>query len=102
VTNAETDRPMTVREERRAKERAKTALIAALAPLVDLSTLAEGERGFDYCVDVPVQGCVQLDHRITEIEVDIRERFGVWARVMTLPRIESPGPSGVAPERVRA
>ena len=98
MTNAEPDRPMTAREERRAKERAKTALIAAIAPLVDLSTLTEGEHGFDYCVDVPVDGCGKLDHRITEIEVDIRERFGVWARVMPLPRLESRGPSAVAPD----
>jgi hypothetical protein len=81
---------MTAREERRAKERAKTALIAALAPLVDLSTLTEGEHGFDYCVDTPVRGCFELDHRITEIELDINERFGVSARVLTIPRIESP------------
>jgi hypothetical protein len=41
---------MTAREERRAKERAKIALIAALAPVVDLSTLTDGEHGFDYSV----------------------------------------------------
>ena len=81
---------MTAREERRAKERAKTALIAALAPLVNLSTLTEGEHGFDYCVDVPVHGFFELGNRITEIEVDINERFGVWARVLPLPRIEPP------------
>ncbi len=77
---------MTAREERRAKERAKIALIAALAPLVDLSTLTEGEHGFDYFVDIPVQGCNELGHRIVEIEYDINARFGVWARVLPVPR----------------
>lgn len=90
MTEPAYEREMTVREERRAKEKAKIALIAALAPVVDLSTLTDGEHGFDYCVDVPQQGFAQLIDRISEIEMDIREKFGVWARVWALPRSKSP------------
>jgi hypothetical protein len=86
MTETERKHPMTVREERRAKDRAKTALIAALAPLVDLSTLRDGEHGFDYCLDVPVQGYHELTDRIGDIQYDINARFGVWARVWALPR----------------
>ena len=88
MTETERERPMTVREERRAKERAKTALIAALAPIVDLSTLTEGEHYFDYCVDVPVQGYYELTNRIDEIQSDIDAKFGVRARVWARPRIK--------------
>jgi hypothetical protein len=77
---------MTSRETRRAKAKARTALFAALADVVDLSTLEDGDDEFDYFVDVPLVRFGEIADRIAEIVCDVNVRFGVWVRVLPIGR----------------
>lgn len=80
----------TAEEEADVKRKARAALLARLAHVVDISTLVEGEEGdgdrdFDYYLNVPTREFHVATQRIGDIECDINEEFGVWVRVFAIP-----------------
>jgi hypothetical protein len=76
--------PFTGRQERRMKKRAEIAFIAALSKIADLSGLTEGDDEFDFFIEIPPgQGLHEFSQRLTDVEMEIRDRFGV--RVSALP-----------------
>lgn len=77
--------PMTDEEVERATQKAKTALVAALAHIVDLGTLRDGDSEFAYFVNVPASDIDEITQRIAEAEYDVNAQFGVWVRVLPIP-----------------
>lgn len=70
--------------------KARAALIARLGQVVDISTLTvgeggDGDRDFDYSLNVPTREFHVATQRIGDIECDINEEFGVWVRVLAIP-----------------
>lgn len=70
--------------------RARAALVARLAQVVDISSLVEGEGGdgdrdFDFYLNVPTREFHVATQRIGDVELDINEEFGVWVRVFAIP-----------------
>ncbi|MEA2664671.1 MAG: hypothetical protein QOI11_1615 [Candidatus Eremiobacteraeota bacterium] len=70
--------------------KARAALVARLARVVDISSLVEGEEGdgdrdFDFYLNVPTRELHVATQRISDVECDINEEFGVWVRVFAIP-----------------
>jgi hypothetical protein len=70
--------------------KARAALVARLARVVDISSLVEGEEGdgdrdFDFYLNVPTRELHVATQRISDVECDINEEFGVRVRVFAIP-----------------
>jgi hypothetical protein len=74
-----------VAEDPEVIRQARAALIARLANVVDLTTLAAGDDEFDYYVNVPASQYHELSQRIGDVEYDINIEFGVWVRAFPIP-----------------
>jgi hypothetical protein len=79
------ERTMTVDEIEKATAKAKTALVAALAHVVDLATLKDGDGEFAYFVDIPADRAHELTQRISDIEYHVNAEYDVWVRVLPVP-----------------
>ena len=84
------DQNSTAEDEADVMRRARAALVARLAQVVDISSLVEGEEGggdrdFEFSLDVPTREFHVASQRISDVECDINEEFGVWVRVLAIP-----------------
>jgi hypothetical protein len=64
--------------------RANVFFLTGLARIADLTTLREGDDEHDYVVDVPLARLHELDQRVVDLEIDVRERFNVRVRAMAV------------------
>jgi hypothetical protein len=70
-------------QERRMKQRADRAFLEELGKFANLEYLRPGEHGFDYCIEIPRGvGWTEFQNRVVDVEIDIRERFGVRIRAI--------------------
>ncbi len=65
--------------------KATAALIVGLARIVDIATLTEGDDEFDYFVQVPSGELYELGKRVSDLECDIQDRFGIKVTVLPIP-----------------
>jgi len=81
-------------QERRMKQRADRAFLEELAKFANLEYLTPGERGFDYCIEVPRgAGWTEFQERLVDMEMEIRDRFGVYVRAIPVEGVypDAPG-----------
>ena len=64
---------------------ASAFFISALARIVDVSALSNGDDEEDYFVPVPADRLHDVSLRIAELEFEVQERFGVGIRVLPIP-----------------
>ena len=67
-------------------------LVRSPARIVDLTELSEGDDECDYFVPVPVERLHEMDHRISDLKFDVRERFGVTITIMPMSVGADSGP----------
>ncbi len=84
------NRSSTAEDDAEVVRKARAALVARLVHVVDLTTLTEGDEGdgdrdFDYYVNVPTHALHEVAQRIADVEYDINLEFGVWIRVFAIP-----------------
>ena len=60
-------------------------LVRNLARIVDVSELTEGDDEYDFFVPVPADRLHETDLRISDLKLEIEERFGVRLTVMPIP-----------------
>ena len=78
--------PKSAEAEAEVVRKAKAALVARLTHFVDLTTLSEAsDDEFDYRVNVPTRELHQVTQRISEVEYDVNQEFGVWVRIFAIP-----------------
>lgn len=81
-------------QERRLKKRAQSAFLEELATFADLNYLTDGAHGWDYRIEVPRNvDIIGFEDRLTELQVDIYERFGarIWCWVVAGAHPDDPG-----------
>ncbi len=68
-----------------AMRRATVACIAGLREIVDLATLTVGDDEYDYFVQIPTADLYEIGQRVSNLECDVQERFGIKVTVLPIP-----------------
>ena len=92
-----------VARARQAIRPAEAFFLARLGNIVgDMSGLAPGDEEFDYFIPVPVSRLHELGPRISDLQLEVQERFGIGLSAMPIPfvaKVECCLNSVAAPKR---
>jgi hypothetical protein len=65
---------------------AEAFFLARLANIVgDMSRLTPGDEDFDYFIPVPVARLHELSPQISDLQLEVQERFGIGLSAMPIP-----------------
>ena len=65
---------------------AEAFFLAHLANIVgDMSRLTPGDEEFDYFIPVPVSRLHELSPQISDLQLEVQERFGIALSAMPIP-----------------
>lgn len=71
---------------RREIRAAEAFFVVGIARIVgDVSGLMAGADGFDYFVPVPASRLHEMSPRISDLQLDVQERFGISLTAMPIP-----------------
>jgi hypothetical protein len=75
-----------VEKARQALRPAETFFLAHLATIVgDMTGLTAGDEDFDYFIPVPVSQLHELSPQISDLQLEVQERFGIGLSAMPIP-----------------
>lgn len=75
-----------VAKARQAIRPAEAFFLARLANIVgDMSGLTPGDEEFDYFIPIPVSRLHELSPRISDLQLEVQERFGIGLSAMPVP-----------------
>lgn len=75
-----------VERARQAIRPAEAFFLARLANIVgDLSGLTPGDEDFDYFIPIPVSRLHELSPQISDLQLEVQERFGIGLSAMPIP-----------------
>lgn len=87
----------------RVLSRANARFLTSLIPFVDVTSLREGDRDYDYYVDVPSHRLAEVDLDLSGASIDVLERFDAHVAIFAIPYAASKPPGAdTSSEELRA